>query len=175
MIKLLILDIDGVLTNGKKLYSSNGLCEYKVFCDKDFTIIKRLKSRGIHVVALTGDTWNEKILKNRNIDCYASRSKHKEDMLESILKKYNVSLSETAYIGDDIFDYGVMELVRYPFCPSDAIELCKNICQVIYCRGGENFLVAFFDYTVKKGLIPLLSSFKEEVGLIFSLDKEEKF
>ena len=42
MIKLLILDVDGVLTDGKKVYGKEGTGLYKTFCDKDFTAIKRL-------------------------------------------------------------------------------------------------------------------------------------
>lgn len=49
MIKLLILDVDGVLTNGKKYYGENGLGRLKNFCDKDFTAIKRIKAAGVNV------------------------------------------------------------------------------------------------------------------------------
>ena len=52
-IKLAILDVDGVLTDGKKTYDNTGLCIYKTFCDKDFTAIKKLKALGISVCFLS--------------------------------------------------------------------------------------------------------------------------
>ena len=57
MIKLLILDVDGVLTDGKKYYDNTGLAKYKTFCDKDFSAIKKFKSAGVEVIFLSGETW----------------------------------------------------------------------------------------------------------------------
>ena len=66
MIKLVILDVDGVLTDGKKYYNRDGDVLMKTFCDKDWTAIKRFKALGIKVLFLSGDPFNEKIAKNRN-------------------------------------------------------------------------------------------------------------
>ena len=66
MIKLLILDVDGVLTDGKKYYDSKGKVVMKTFCDKDWTAIKRFKALGVQVVFLTGDPFNTKIASQRN-------------------------------------------------------------------------------------------------------------
>ena len=68
MIKLLILDVDGIMTDGVKYYDKEGVVKLKTFCDKDWTAIKRFKSIGIQVLFLTGDPFNEAIAKNRNID-----------------------------------------------------------------------------------------------------------
>jgi 3-deoxy-D-manno-octulosonate 8-phosphate phosphatase (KDO 8-P phosphatase) len=66
MVKLLILDVDGVLTDGRKYYDSSGLATHKTFCDKDFTAIKKFKSIGCEVIFLSGDkNINEKIAENR--------------------------------------------------------------------------------------------------------------
>ena len=72
-IKLLILDIDGVLTDGTKIYDINHKTIYKKFQDKDFTAIKRLKAAGIKVIFLSGDNWNKGLAKKRVIDFYLSR------------------------------------------------------------------------------------------------------
>ena len=50
MIKLLILDVDGVMTNGTKYYDREGTVKLKTFCDKDWTAIKRFRAIGIDVV-----------------------------------------------------------------------------------------------------------------------------
>ena len=89
IVKLIILDVDGVLTNGKKIYNSEGVCSYKTFCDKDFTAIKKFKASGVSVCFLSGDeNINKEIAKNRNIDFYSSRFKKKEDFLPELLKTY---------------------------------------------------------------------------------------
>ena len=73
MIKLVILDVDGVLTDGKKYYNRDGDVVMKTFCYKDWTAIKRFKALGIKVLFLSGDPFNEKIAKNRNIDIIINR------------------------------------------------------------------------------------------------------
>ncbi len=73
MIKLLILDVDGVLTDGNKIYDINHTTVYKKFNDRDFTAIKRFKAGGINVIFVSGDNFNEGMAKKRNIDFYCSR------------------------------------------------------------------------------------------------------
>jgi 3-deoxy-D-manno-octulosonate 8-phosphate phosphatase KdsC-like HAD superfamily phosphatase len=72
-IRLLILDVDGVLTDGKKYYDNTGSVLLKTFCDKDWTTIKRFKSIGLNVVFITGDPFNKFIEKKRNIKVYLNR------------------------------------------------------------------------------------------------------
>ena len=67
MIKLIVLDVDGILTDGKKYYNRDGDVVMKTFCDKDWTAIKRFRAMDIPVVFLTGDPFNESIARNINI------------------------------------------------------------------------------------------------------------
>ena len=60
-LKLVILDIDGVMTDGKKFYDKNGDVLCKQYNDKDFTAIKRFMATGIDVCFLSGDNWNKVI------------------------------------------------------------------------------------------------------------------
>ena len=81
MINLVILDIDGVLTDGRKYYDKNGMPFAKTYCDKDFTAIKRLRGAGVSVCFLSGDNVvNEAMAKNRNIDFYYARGKDKAEL-----------------------------------------------------------------------------------------------
>ena len=64
LIKLVILDVDGVLTTGKKYYNREGEVKLKSFCDKDWTAIKRFQAIGIPVIFITGDPYNKQILDN---------------------------------------------------------------------------------------------------------------
>ena len=63
MIKLLILDIDGVLTDGTKTYDKDHNVLSKRFMCKDFTAIKKFIAANIDVVLISGDKWNEKMAK----------------------------------------------------------------------------------------------------------------
>ena len=61
MIKLILLDIDGVMTDGRKYYDKEGTVRLKTFCDKDWTAIKRFRALGIQVAFLSGDGFNANI------------------------------------------------------------------------------------------------------------------
>ena len=75
MINLVILDIDGVMTDGTKVYDESHNVIYKKYCDRDFTAIKRLKDCGVSVCFLSGDKRiNEGMAASRNIDFYYSRN-----------------------------------------------------------------------------------------------------
>ena len=78
MIKLVILDVDGVMTDGKKYYDRDGNVVMKNFCDKDWTAVKRFRAIGIPVVFLTGDPFNAKILSNRNLLAFWKPKRKKE-------------------------------------------------------------------------------------------------
>ena len=90
MIKLLILDVDGVMTDGIKYYDREGTVKLKTFCDKDWTAIKRFRAIGINVVFLTGDPYNVSILENRNLHVIANRGSgfhsDKKNYLDNILE-----------------------------------------------------------------------------------------
>lgn len=173
MIKLLILDVDGVLTDGKKYYDSTGLAKYKTFCDKDFSAIKKFKSAGVEVIFLSGDTnINESIAKNRSIDFYASRGVCKSAFINIFKSTYNILPDEMCYVGDDIFDLNIMKEVGYSFCPSDAVKTIREYCcgNILNRVGGDNCLDKLFDVCESRNVIP---PFNEE--LFYNLDKDDKF
>jgi len=171
-IKLIILDVDGVLTDGKKVYNKNGLCEYKIFCDKDFTAIKKAKAAGINVCFLSGDeNINKKIAENRCIDFYSSRFSKKEDFLNQLLETYKCTKDEVVFVGDDLFDLNLMKKIKYSFCPNDAcLEIKKEAFKIIESKGGDNVVMHLIDYLLTIDLMnnPSLES-------IYNLDKNEKF
>ena len=107
-IKLLILDIDGVLTDGTKIYNEKHEVISKRFLCKDFTAIKRMVASGIKVIMLSGDNFNKTMAEKRNIDFYCTRDKNlsldKSLFIEEFQQKYNVSIDKMSFIGDDYFD-----------------------------------------------------------------------
>lgn len=178
MIKLLILDVDGVLTDGKKYYNRQGDVVMKTFCDKDWTAIKRFRALGITVIFLTGDPFNEAIANNRNIDVIVNRKngKHtdKSEFLDELMKKHNVSQSEIAYAGDDVFDIQIMKKLEHSFCPQDCPAIVEDHAKPIPVNGGNNFVVALFQELEEMGLITV-GDFDEHLKQVYALDEKEKF
>ena len=156
-VKLVILDIDGVMTDGRKYYGVDGMPLAKTYCDKDFTAIKRLRGAGVHVCFLSGDdTVNEAMSKNRNIDFYYSRGKDKVEFLDIFVKKYNTTPENIAYVGDDLFDQNIMLSVQHPYCPQDACQDIKEICgeeNIIPVSAGCNVIMNFVSILLKRNLI----------------------
>ena len=174
VIKLVILDVDGVLTDGKKYYNRDGEVMMKTFCDKDWTAIKRLRAMGITVIFLTGDPFNESIARNRNIDVIVNRKngKHtdKSEFLEELVAKHKVKYSEIVYAGDDIFDIQIMKKIKHSFCPQDCPTIVEQNATPIPVNGGNNFAVALFEVLEEKKLIEeiyqfLKSTLKEDLEM----------
>ena len=178
MIKLLILDVDGVMTDGIKYYDREGTVKLKTFCDKDWTAIKRFRAIGINVVFLTGDPYNVSILENRNLHVIANRGKDfhtdKADYLDAILKEYQCTAEETAYVGDDIFDIGIMKRVKYPICLIDSPRIVRQVAKVLPVKGGQNVIMNLFDDFEINGLIPCID-YDRVIEKIYELDLKEKF
>lgn len=158
MIKLFILDIDGVLTDGTKTYDINGNVVSKKFNDKDFTAIKRFKAAGVKVIALSGDSQvNQALCKKRNIPFYLARNSSgmikKSDYILYFEKEFLIDHSEMAYIGDDLFDFDILKMVKYPFCPSDAIIEVRNVSVSLPIKGGCGVMVEAYRYCWIENLI----------------------
>ena len=171
MVKLLILDVDGVLTDGRKYYDSSGLATHKTFCDKDFTAIKKFKSIGCEVIFLSGDkNINEKIAENRNIPFYYTRGECKSKFLPSIMEKFKCGLEEIVFVGDDTFDREIMSMVKYKFCPKDAPYEIKELCHVLENDGGCNCVLEVYETLLnEKKILPF------DIEMIYKLDEKEKF
>jgi len=157
-IKLVILDIDGVLTDGTKYYDSNANVIYKCYNDKDFTAIKRIKASNIEVCFLSGDNnVNEAMAKKRNIKFYSGRLLNgvmsKKEMLKTILNDYNVTSKETIYVGDDIFDIEVMNEVSLAFCPNDSPKIVKDNCICLDISGGKGVISYLFEYLLNNDYV----------------------
>jgi len=174
MIKLLILDVDGVLTDGKKYYNVDGMPALKSFYDKDFTAIKRVKASGVPVCFLSGDNFiNEEIAKNRNLDFFYARGRDKVDFLPELCEKYGVNEEDILYIGDDLFDINIMKKVGYPFCPEDAIREILDVCgqeRTVSRKAGAGVIQELYDVLITRKLI--LPTTLQQVE---ELDKYERF
>uniref|UniRef100_A0A6C0LWS1 3-deoxy-D-manno-octulosonate 8-phosphate phosphatase n=1 Tax=viral metagenome TaxID=1070528 RepID=A0A6C0LWS1_9ZZZZ len=170
--KLLILDIDGILTDGKKFYTDKGLTLCKQYNDKDFTAIKRFLALGINVCFLSGDIWNKAMADMRNIKFYSGRKKggnlSKLQILDIILSDYNVTKEDTIYVGDDIFDIEVLQVVKEGFCPNDSPSDVKKVCTVINRKGGDGVVSELFDILLERKEIE-----NSDINIVKKIDKKE--
>tara|TARA_R110000824_G_scaffold283710_1_gene472106 strand:- start:35 stop:502 length:468 start_codon:yes stop_codon:yes gene_type:complete len=150
MFKLLILDIDGVLTDGRKAYDLNGDVIHKTFNDKDFTAIKRFIHRNVQVCLLSADDRvNRAIAKSRKLKFYYTRELHvndKEELLNFIKKSYSVSENEIIYVGDDIPDLNIITRLTHTYCPSDAVLSIKQAAkEVLNSKGGAGVIAELYE------------------------------
>jgi len=158
LIKLLILDIDGVLTDGTKIYDKNHTVISKLFQDKDFTAIKRFKASGVKVITISGDIWNQGMAKKRNLDFYHSRSNEgeldKSRFLGLFEINYNIKKDNMAFVCDDYFDLGLVEKLKYSFCTYDAPLIVKTKCfKTLNSEGGKGVLVELYDFMLHENWI----------------------
>ena len=157
-VELLILDVDGVLTDGTKVYDINHNVLSKRFTCKDFTAIKRFIASGVRIVMLSGDIFNKSMAEKRNIDFYCSRNKDlsldKSRYVELFSERYGVDPTNMAFVGDDYFDLSIFQKLGFTFCPADAPDIIKkNSLYELSCKGGQGVIVELYDLFVKKGWV----------------------
>ena len=152
MIKLLVLDVDGTLTDGRLYMDDKDNC-LKAFDVKDgFAIVQWIKQGGI-VAIITGKS--SEIVRRRKeelgIQELAQGVSNKVVELNKLLEKYSLSLDEVAYIGDDINDLGVMRLVGFSACPKDAVpEVLERVNYISTQKGGRGAVREIFEKIMKE-------------------------
>ena len=139
MIKLVLLDIDGVLTNGRVTLDSIGN-EYKTIDFKDIDAIFEMKRKGLKVGLITGEATPITLFFKERFkpDFFYYGCKNKPEALREILEKCGLTAEETCYVGDAKYDIPMMKLVKLSACPSNAItEVIKLANLQLKARGGE--------------------------------------
>ncbi len=137
--KLLILDVDGVLTGGELFIGSNGET-LKKFNVKDGLGIKLLQRVGIEIVFMSGGSSGatEERAKQLGIKSCLVGVKDKFRQLRILQQEMKVTKSNTIYVGDDINDLVVKPLVNLLFAPSNASKsLLKKVDMELSYSGGE--------------------------------------
>ena len=120
-IKLLVLDLDGVLTDGGLYIDNNGHVS-KRFHVQDGLGIKILQKMGIHVAIVTGLASGAARARAEQLGIVDySEGKHKKNLVvDEFRRKYELSWAEVAYVGDDWVDLGPMGLVGFPIAVANA-------------------------------------------------------
>lgn len=136
-IKMIVLDVDGTLTNGSIYYNSNG-DEIKQFNVKDGLAVKVALAAGLDVAIITGrkSVMVEKRALELNISHLYTGVQRKLSTLDQLLMETDVHYDEVYYIGDDLNDLQCMERVGLKGCPSDADERIKEVCEIVADKPG---------------------------------------
>ena len=136
-VKLLLLDVDGVLTDGTITYNAKGQ-EIKSFSVKDGLGLRLLMDAGIQVGIITGRS-SEALAarcKNLGIDLLFDGIKDKVKALETILKETGIKAAQTAFAGDDLPDICVMKRVGLAIAVSDASPDIMGFAHIITSKKG---------------------------------------
>jgi len=139
MIKLIIADVDGVLTDGALILGDSGE-EFKVFHVRDGLGISLAISAGIQVAFLSG-RYSQAVAnraKDLRVEDVHQGVSNKLAAYESLLKKYSLDDKEVCYIGDDLSDIPPLKRVGAAFAVADAAEEVKKVAKrVTKRRGGQ--------------------------------------
>ncbi len=136
-VKLFVMDVDGVLTDGKIIYDSEGR-EIKQFHVHDGLGIKLLRNVGIKTAIITSrDSFPvEKRARELKIDFLYQGIKDKLTVLDKIREKLFLGYEEILYIGDDLVDLPVLKKVGFPISVPSAPDIVKRICIYITEKNG---------------------------------------
>ena len=146
-----ILDVDGVLTNGKILVTSKGKM-LREMNTKDGFIIKYALDEGFKIFIISGGT-NKGVrerLKDLGIEEIFLGKDSKNSTYEMLIKKHNLNENEILYMGDDVPDIPVMKKVGVPCCPNDAVPDVKQISIYISEKdGGQGCVRDIIEQTLR--------------------------
>lgn len=165
-IKVLITDIDGVMTDGGIIYDDLGT-EYKKYDVKDGLIVQHLRKAKILVGAITGRT--SQVVENRceelKFDFHYHGIKDKGKKLAEVLQIMEVGAEEVAYIGDDLIDLPILANVGLAISPADALPYVKMHSHYVSpFSGGKGVFREVADILLhsKGQLIPLIETLSKK-------------
>jgi YrbI family 3-deoxy-D-manno-octulosonate 8-phosphate phosphatase len=149
-IKMLLLDVDGVLTDGHMYYSPQGEM-FKAFNTKDGMAIKHLRSQGIKVGFISaGLSHSKEIVTARaavfGVDKVYVGTDPKTEIFDAWCEELNIDPIDVAFMGDDVNDLGVIEKAGLTACPANAVPKVKAaVDHVMEANGGDACVREFVD------------------------------
>ena len=137
MIKCIIFDIDGVITDGKISVDADGI-ERKNVNLKDLDAIYALKEKDYTIIAITGeDNEKSKYFKERiPWNMFFANKKNKLEVIKKIEKELSIDKDEICYVGDGKYDVSALDYVGLSICPKDAIEKAKESSKYILSKNA---------------------------------------
>ncbi len=151
-IRIIFLDVDGVMTDGFLYYGPDGK-QTKRFCVKDGLGIRYLQKAGIMISIISGGAGEviKKRAEDLDIKSVYYLVKDKKEKVQYLQKKFNFKKDETLYLGDDLNDLTVREEVGLLIAPNDASRGLKKYCNAILkSNGGNNAIRELAERLLKK-------------------------
>lgn len=145
---MVVLDVDGTLTDGGVYISEEGV-QSKKFHVHDGMGIRLMLESGIHVGIISHSRSHGMVNKRAEMlgikHCYIG-TKPKDIVLKGWADELGIALESIAYIGDDVNDITVMQMVGVSACPADALKQVKSIAKIVLKKkGGEGCVREFAD------------------------------
>jgi len=136
-VKLLLLDVDGVLTDGRIIYDSTGR-DMKFFDVHDGLGVTLLKKAGIPTILVTAK--GSEAIKPRALDMKVDEVfadiTPKSQVLDKVVNKYGVTYNEVCFVGDDLVDLCVMKRVGFPVAVCNAAAEIKKAAVYVTSKSG---------------------------------------
>lgn len=136
-VKLLALDVDGVMTDGRLIYNDDGT-ESKAFDVRDGHGIKMLRHAGIETVLISGRKCS--LVDKRAVDLgiteVAQGVRDKAPVLEKIISTRGITMEEVAFVGDDVVDTTLLRRVGFAVAVADASEHILDLIHYVTIAPG---------------------------------------
>ena len=154
-IELIVLDVDGTMTDSRITYSEQG-DEIKSFNVKDGLAISSWRRLGKQVAIITGRSSDivARRAKELRIEHFYQGVHNKKEVLESLLEKLDLTMDNVAAIGDDLNDLQMLKSAKISFVPRDASAYVDKAASVVLTRkGGDGAVREMIEYLIlKEGL-----------------------
>lgn len=136
-IRWIVLDVDGVLSDGNLIYTSSGE-EIKNFSARDGLGLAAARKSGLHLAIITArvSPMVERRAKELKFDALLMGHANKTDALRTLCADHNIDPQHIAYMGDDLNDLGALSIVGLPMAPNNGALEVKRIAQFVSSYNG---------------------------------------
>lgn len=150
-IKLIVLDVDGTLSDGKVYLGTNG-SEFKAFSIKDGLVLAALSKVGIEAIILTGRKSEAVDIRAKELGIIAIQGiSDKKTELDSLLVTKGLTYENVAYIGDDLNDFSTMSQAAFKGAPVDAVSEIKAIVDYVSrSKAGDGAVREIIEHLLKQ-------------------------
>lgn len=138
-VKLIAMDVDGVLTDGSFWWGPNGE-EWKRFHFADIMGLSRARKAGLKLALISGEDSPliDRLAAKMQISDVEKSCKDKARALQNIATRHHLALSEVCFMGDDVNDLPALEIAGLPAAPADAQPAIRAKCRVVTTAKGGN-------------------------------------
>jgi len=151
-IKVIMMDVDGVITDGSINYDSDGK-EIKCFNVQDGLAVKCAMKSGIQIYWISSRKSKAVSIRAKELEIHKVYQdvEDKKSVVEKIMKEDKLSSSEISYIGDDLVDISPMKIVGLPIAVANAsLEVKKHATIVTRAKGGQGAVREAIELILKK-------------------------